>query len=253
MSTKAARARTGKLWMIPTSLIHSAGAIIATMNGSLYSITLPALSANTLYYIYFVANSGLTLSISTNPPSNFSDGRILVGAFYSTGDVAPVWGSFVNIDGVPNSEPFYGGLAALTSNNTAITKAGGTTEDRVFYTRFGKQVKIEFSHSKNGSGGTAAAGNWNYNTAVFPADSAKIPGLSQEDTANGIASVTTPTDGRSLVVFWNFNDFWNFRYTTPSNVVVSSTTHPYNPATWRMGGSWTYPVAAWSNTALKDL
>lgn len=249
----------GGLLSLAPSLLKIGGLwrrTIATIQVAVPAVMLP----NTRYQVFAVDAGGgavsLVVSINENSvgPAGYTRWA-LVGSFYSTGHTVPVWGAFVNISGVPNTRPWYGGLCQLTQNGGgAITKPGAPDEDQVIFTRQGALVKMEWSFSKAGAGGSAPGGNWEYNTLnVLPTDDSLIPGITQEDTNNGIAGITTPTDGRNLNVFYNNNNKWCFRYTTPSNVVASNTTHPFAAGTFRFGGSWSYPVAAWSVTAIKDL
>lgn len=97
-----------KNFILPDSISYSAGNVTATIDGKLYSGVLPAFSVptlNTLYFVYFVP--GGTLVASTRPNSQGPEGYnswVLVGAYYTNGDSnTPDFGTFVSIDGTPNT------------------------------------------------------------------------------------------------------------------------------------------------------
>lgn len=242
--------------LIPDSLTHNAGTITAVFGTKVYTTVLSGLAANTRYQLYLIPNGTMVFSINENSvgPSGQTS-WFLVGSFYATGNVTPVWGTFVNIEGSPNSRPWFGGLTQLSQSGGGFITKGGTIDiDEVIYTRMGAQIKIEWSHSKTGAGGSAPGGNWEYDTnTYFPTDNSLIPGITQEDTVNGLAQVTTAGDGRNLHTYYNNNNKWSFRYTTPSNTIASNTTHPYAAGSFRLGGNWIYPVQAFGVTPIKDL
>ena len=97
---------SAKKFLVPDSLSHSAGVISAVFGSTTYSVTLSGLGSNTIFYLYIVP--GGTLVFSTNVNSVGPAGQtswILVGAFMSTGNSPVAFGSFINIDGVPISDP----------------------------------------------------------------------------------------------------------------------------------------------------
>lgn len=232
---------------------YPTGALTRTISADL------TMAANTLHFVYAQILGGIpVLRISIQIPSVYvalNPTAKLVGAFYSTGHVSPVFGTFVTIEGAPISGPWHGGLTQLSQNGGgAITKGGTIDSDEVIFSRSGKDIRVVWSHAKSGAGGSAPGGNWEYNTAaVFPTHDDYFTGITQEDTCNAVASITTPTDGRNLVMLYNNLNKWVFRYTTPSNTIASNTTHPYAANTFRIGGQFVYPVLAWSETPLKDL
>jgi hypothetical protein len=100
------------------ALSHNAGTITLatsrlTIGGQQYTTSslqhaLGTLTANTLYMLYVVLSGGVaTLVKSTNVnsvgPVGFTSWK-LVGALYSSGVAVPLFGSFVNIRGVPSSD-----------------------------------------------------------------------------------------------------------------------------------------------------
>lgn len=96
---------SAKKFLIPDNLTHAAGTISAVFGSATYSVALSSLGANSLYYLYIVP--GGTLVFSANPNSLGPMGYtswMLVGAFMSTGNSPVVFGSFINIDGVPTSD-----------------------------------------------------------------------------------------------------------------------------------------------------
>lgn len=140
------------------SLSHSAGTIslassVLTIGGQQYSGALSRLiatdvtmTANTLYMIYAVINSGnMELRISANVnsvgPSGFTSWK-LVGAFYTNGLSPIAFGSFVNIQGTPSTStpiPFNLGVNFTGSNGTA------SISNDCYYSRIGNTIYTTFS------------------------------------------------------------------------------------------------------------
>lgn len=132
---------------------------VLTIGGQQYTlassiqVALPSLSANTLYMVYAVISGGVpTLVISQNVnsvgPSGYAAWK-LVGAFYADGQTSVGFGSFVNIEGVPES-----GLWTITPSfpNAITLNATGKVDPIARFRRVGKYGILEF-FMKNGSGG----------------------------------------------------------------------------------------------------
>lgn len=135
------------------ALSHSSGVITLaasrlTVGGQQYTTsalnrtiaTDVTMAANTLYMIYAVVSGGVvSLRISANVnsvgPAGFTS-WVLVGAFYSTAANTPVWGSFVNIEGPPETQTevseagstqlnaFYAGMSSFTVTNYNWSRVG---------------------------------------------------------------------------------------------------------------------------------
>jgi len=122
-------------YQIPDSLTHTAGTISAVFGTTTYNANLSGLTAMALYYLYIRKVSGVTslVYVTTAPQSmrtSFSD-AVLIGAFYANGITAGVgFGSFVNIEGVPQSQVFnYTGTGTWT--NTVITSRTKVVGDKM--------------------------------------------------------------------------------------------------------------------------
>ncbi len=240
---------------VPTYLTIGGQQYKVTTNLSRTIATDLAMVANNLYMVYAVRNSGNTeLRISTNVnsvgPAGFSSWK-LVGAFYA--NKTPAWGTFVTIEGVPVSNTWDAGLVDLRQSSTPITKGGTPVLDATFVRRVGNKVYIQIAYAKTGAGGSEPGGAYQFVNSLFPENPAEITGTTSEDTVNGVGQVTTPGDGRNIHIFYNSGATWDFRYTTPTNTLVSNVTHSYAANTFRIGAAWEYPVLAWTNTPLKDL
>lgn len=105
---------------IPDSLTHSAGTISAVFGTTTLNVALTGLSATTIYYLYVRKVSGiLSLVYSTTVPSTyratFTD-AMLIGSFIADGLNSPGFGSFINIEGAPQSQVFsYQGSGSWTN------------------------------------------------------------------------------------------------------------------------------------------
>lgn len=147
------RSLSGKLWMIPNSLSHSAGIITALIGSTTYSCTLSGLVANTRYQLYVVPGS-TTLQFSTREnslgPLGFTS-WILIGSFYSNGLSSVTFGSFINIDGVPKTMN-----AVVTQVTWSIT--GFTIQPVMAWERHGRNWAFTTGFQKDGSAGVGAVG-----------------------------------------------------------------------------------------------
>lgn len=123
------------------------------------NVNYPSLTANTLYMIYAIVNSGSpAIVISTNfnsiGPVGYNSWK-LVGAFYSNGESSVGFGAFVNIVGKPSTECIDSGILEITSTGTPPTK--GTIEfDKTRYRIDGKHIYIQhaFRQTTTGANGT---------------------------------------------------------------------------------------------------
>lgn len=134
--------------------VISLGASDLTIGGQQYSTptlnrtisTDVTLVANTLYMIYAVVNSGVVdLRISTNVnsagPAGFSSWK-LVGAFYSNGASSVAFGSFVGIEGTPESD-------WITFDPTGTWVANTSYFGR--WKRTGTNLELQFRVSTSGA------------------------------------------------------------------------------------------------------
>ncbi len=114
------------------------------------------LAANVLYMIYAVRNAGNTeLRISTNVnsigPAGFLSWK-LVGAFYSNNLTVPLFGSFVNIEGVPSTSLMDIDVTSPNSSWTSVTNFAGKSK----YHREGKFLSLVYKVTLAGAQGIEA-------------------------------------------------------------------------------------------------
>ncbi|OQW46487.1 MAG: hypothetical protein A4S09_16350 [Proteobacteria bacterium SG_bin7] len=240
--------------LIPDSLSHSGGIITAVLSGVSYSHTLSGLTANTLYFLYMRINSGnVILTSSTSIPSvyrvSFPE-AILVGAFYADGMSPVAFGSFVNIEGAPESLPIsYTPVWTSLGTNPTL----GTTSITGFWTRKGAYALLNFGF-QIGSGFSPGTSTYLMSTPT-----------NIQMTSVGLANPLNTLDGDSMFID---NSASNFQYrlsaersgaTAISFRVANSTAQwaaslPVTPATSDFFQSAvSTPILAWSNTPLKDL
>lgn len=144
---------TRKTFEIPKSLTHDAGQIEAEFSAATYSVSLATLTANTLYFLYLLKVSNVpTLSYSTSLPSSIRNSfpdAVLVGAFYSNGMTTPVFGSFVNIEGIPTT-------ARPVSSNLTMDAGTPFTRTNIVWSRKGRDFHATISALKDGTAGVGA-------------------------------------------------------------------------------------------------
>lgn len=168
---------SGKLWMTPDSLVHSAGSLVAVLNGKMSSVALSGLTANTLYMIYFVPNVGLAYSINNNSIGPGTANWVLVGAFYSNQSSA--FGSFLNISGKPTTAAISHAATLASSGGGGITFNGTVPiAPNGYWKRCGELLKYVQSW-RNGTGGPAsgAAGSI---LMPFPTNIVPSPGVASD-------------------------------------------------------------------------
>lgn len=247
----------------PASVVQLDGARI-TLGGQQYNFdtvqeSLPSLTSTTLYFVYAVLFSGSpALRISTNVnsvgPAGFNSWK-LVGAFYSNGLSSVGFGSFVNIEGRPETEliPFTAIIKGVTSDPTE----GGSVVKESWFTRDGKDTIVKFSYTQ-ATGGTAGSGQY----YVPPPENLTIDS-SVETTVSeqasrvrgscAIASNGNERHGPALIDVDNGGvQLYTGNETNVLNLWSSSVTSLAND---NLDVSFIIriPITEWSNTPLKDL
>ncbi len=203
------------------------------------------MTANTLYMIYAVRNSGNTeLRISTNfnsvGPTGFLSWK-LVGAFYSNGVTGSIaFGSFITIDGTPTSNQWnFTPTGAWTSN---ITYSG-------FLERRGDRLVYIGFYSLTGAP-NAVQQFWNMPTNL-PLDISKV-------TPNfGCVGVGTAQDSGVASYMGGIQLLSGLMYLYVQTAAQSTGITNNAPVTWGNADSGTIevevPIVGWSNTPIKDL
>jgi hypothetical protein len=221
-----------------------------------------SMSANTLYMIYAVLNSGVVeLRYSSNVnsvgPAGFTYWK-LVGAFYANGMSPVAFGSFVTIEGVPTTLNYINYIPTLnTTGGGAITlNATSKIDPSGRYMRRGSNIHLH-SNFRNGTGG-AATGNAGAMLLSMPS------GLSFNGPSTGDGNFGSYVghaglyDGASLntgrmdgVYFiYNATDMTPVRSApqTSSGVNVSDIIAQFSCNIWAE-----FIPTGWTNTPLKDL
>ena len=260
------------------ALSHSSGVITLqasrlTIGGQQYVTTSSinrtistdlVMTLNNLHMVYAVISGGtVQLRISTNVnsigPAGFTAWK-LVGAFYSNGNSA--FGSFVNIEGVPKSAPFFAGEARLFIGGTLVTNKGVVTIDEVHIYRHGETMHMEWRFQKD-STGQSLTGAYE----IAPPQFGSVPTAYQIDESKiaslvGINFVRTMghgwwgNTGIAYDVLINYvggnvirgakSDGTNTEMNTTSVNWLGQSIHYY-------GLNVEFPVSQWNNTPLKDL
>lgn len=220
--------------------------------------TLSGLTANSLYFLYMRINSGsVILTSSTSVPSVYRASfpeAILVGAFYADGMSPVAFGSFVNIEGVPetSSVPYLPVLEATGTN----PNLGSTGVREGFWVRKGSRIHLDLRFVASGTGITAGSGS--YRTIVpFSFGSNNLGVTGQYVTAQvGRSFGTVPSTAVNLTAFrsgsyiyWYQSDggIGNGEFST--SIPASAFTASGNSLTTKAD----YEAASLSNTPLKDL
>jgi hypothetical protein len=251
-------------------LTHSAGNInmiassanpaFLTIGGQQYKVSstlvvaLPSMTANSRYQVFAVQSGGVvSLVISQNEnsvgPVGYSRWK-LVGSLYSNNTL--VFGSFVNIKGVPvtNEIPYTPALTSSGGGNITLN-ATGVINPSGFWMRNGNQVKVYFG-LRNGTGGSASGA----------AGGVKI-GLPTNLVASGRTS-----DG-------NFGNFVttggafkggggadSFDYYFVYDLITVTPVKPATGNTWQVSDmiaqvslnfDGTFGIVGWTNTPIEDL
>ena len=197
----------------------------------------------TLYYVYAVISAGSPiLVISTNVnsvgPATYTSWR-LVGAYYSTGDTVPVFGSFVNITGVPNSGkisylPVITGLGTCTGISGYVVRSGILADVQMAWTNgtptaVTVQLSLPFTLSSTIAAGYNPVGIGT-NTGAAPGPYAVLVYPGQSDFKIGLGEKATTGSGSPL---------------TGTTAYMSVSQTPFMKAL--------VPVSGWTNTQLIDL
>lgn len=233
-------------YMIPDSLVHSAGSIIATFGTTSYTTALPALTANGLYYCYLLSGS---MTIVTSAPSAYrlsNPSAILIGAVQADGSNSPVFGSFVNIEGVPQT-------------NVYSFQGSGSWTNTVYSSRIrrnGDKAEIEYTLSfiSTPSSGILAV-NTPTNLTMDITKLSSTTGFNFDSNLNGKAKMLVGSAWEGLVLR-NSNTSFVLSYLDPNANEAFVT--PTAPASFSTTGHYIHitielPISGWSNTPLKDL
>lgn len=243
----------------PTSTTVRLGSgSFVTIAGIQYAVTsnidavLPALSANSLYFMYAVISGGavtLTISQNVNSVGPGTSAWRLVGAFYSNGLNSVGFGSFVNIRGVPKSGP----VAHNGSSNLP-----NFSVNRCFWSRNGDLMQYEWGGSFTG---TPAAGT----QVQFYTPFNVLSNTVGSDDGEGVTGLANCTDGgqqnygpfqiRKLgpatfgVYYLNVAGtyFNGSTITTTNNVFAMSTGDAVSARLHDL------PISGWAITPLEDL
>lgn len=253
---------------IVRNLQHSAGNIsigagsVVTIGGQQYtlpssiSVALPSLSYVQRYFVYAVISGGnpaLVISQNVNSvgPAGFA-GWKLVGAFYSNGQSPVGFGSFVTIEGVPETQLFpYIPTGSWVSN---VTYSGFV---KVIGDQMQLIMKIDVS---SGPDVTQLVMNM---IAGYSMDSSKLT-ASADDVArfpsDGYILDSGNTIYKARAVYQNANQF-RTKYETSnspgSGVGIIAVIDASNPMVFATGDEVFFevivPVVGLSNVPLKDL
>lgn len=238
-----------KQYIIPNSLTHSSGIITAVMNTTQYSVSLTGLTAITLYYLYLRTNAGVTqLFYSAATPSVYRityPEATLVGAFYSNGLSPVAFGSFVNIEGSPESNVFA--FNATGSWNTNVAHNG-------LIARFGDSMEFEVKTVCSGAPNIA---QYLINMPTgYVIDTLKTSSNTENVSGFGSAlDLTTVYLGQSAI--FTANQFFVRVWLTNGTYGVHSDITNTNPFTFGSADLVYFkirvPIVGLTNTALKDL
>lgn len=218
--------------------------------------------ANTLYMVFAVIVSGaVQLRISTNfnstGPAGFTSWK-LVGAFYSNGLASVAFGSFVNIEGAPNSGWIQTLLSIKDNNGTGVSVlsvAPQTSQRR--WKRQGQQLMEEFGYYQNATLGIAGSGVYGLNPPT---------NLSYDFTNLSTGGGNSSNLGKVVLDIGGSNSFRQGEMGNASpnltlNLInadgtkqsMSSSFASLNTNLVGFGGRFELPAVGWSDTPLKDL
>lgn len=218
------------------------------------SVALPTLAAASLYFVYAVQTAGVVaLNISQNVnsvgPTGFLSWK-LVGAFYSNGNSSVGFGSFVNIEGSPESE-------SITCNALVIGASFGTvTSPAVYFRRKGDKLEVW---------GTATSGTMNSTSGPY----VQTPGTLAVDfnkiAANvrvGIIQMMEPTGVNTQIPNVNYGPaaLWvDGSITTQvfaSNHIQNNTFDKFINSSGNVSKftfQYEVPISGWTTTPLRNL
>lgn len=248
--------------------VVSVGPTLLTIRGQQYyslatSLTLPALTANTLYFLYASPfGTGFTLAVSTSAPSVYKASTPLselVGAFYSNGLTSVAWGSFVNIVGTPQT-------IATIPTNISITGTGGTPVPNgsalisASWGRWGDRFSLGYLLQQTG-GGTIGGGTyiWNLpfsmettNRSLGPYSTYRVG--NGKITSNG-SNAGNPTAILTVLANSPTQVFMNYLQTSIENTAnVGAAAYPMTSSNFAITFSIdNVAISGWANTSLKDL
>lgn len=203
-------------------------------------VTMSALTANTLYYLYVTLSAGVpVLSISTSVNSVGPGATLwkLVGAFYAAS--ATTLGSFVTIDGTP--------VGVWLNYSPTIVSGQGTIVPIAIsgrWRRVGDSMEVATQYDY--SSGTGAAANFALSTPFTMSGSGIIP--------NGLIG--------SGFYYSNATGFKNtdVRFVTSTSVIFTKDSvtgfvqgTDADDAGSGISSNFKATVSGWSNTPLKDL
>lgn len=232
---RVTRNGTNQTWLTPTSLTHSAGTITAVVGTKTYTVSVGSPTANTLYHLYLRISGGtLTMFAVTTIPSTYRVSfpeAVLVGAYYSNGITTPAFGTFVNIDGVPTSQPIQ--------YNPVVSGLTLTSSEMMWW-RYGLQMFVDGKYVVATVAGTE--GQLGLPSSYASAAAAIIPSLRRSGTGSQTDIQMSIEPGVGYFTYISFG-------ATPakqngSTVLTVSDTAHINAST---------PITGWSNTPLKDL
>lgn len=213
------------------------------------------MAANTLYMIYAVLSAGVPeLRISTNVNSVGPAGFVawkLVGAFYANGNSSVGFGSFVNIEGSPETYQAVSFLPTFTTDTGTMTNSVLTGT----YMRRGQFIKCFWRLEYSG-----ATGTWTVLNAFVPnnilLDSTSLPATvvaGEKSLGSGFVNGGTPNSPINV----NWLDSQRVR---PRIATVSGATVPFSDlsnTTLNSGQSLDFEfevaVQGWNSKPLKDL
>ena len=237
-----------------------------TIGGQQYRITsaltvsTTLTSANTRYQVYAVISGGSpALVISSNEnsvgPAGYTSWK-LVASYYTNGMSPVAFGSFINIEGVPETGEITWVCSPTISGGTSPTK-GTTSVDRAVYIRRGKTLfaRHEYNQSSAGTAGSGGDGIYRWN----------LPGITLDST-NMTVSGGNGRQANNTCFLYNGVVLGAFGTIQPgpdgvSFVYVAVNTaqrqgsgyYAINQADSLQGCSFEFPVSGWSNTPIKDL
>lgn len=206
--------------------------------------------ADTLYMIFAIVVSGVVqLRISANfnstGPAGFTSWK-LVGAFYADGMGSPAFGSFVNIEGVPQSNVFQ-------------FQGSGSWTNTIYSSRLrrnGDKAELEYTLSfiSTPSSGILAV-NTPTNLTMDITKLSSTTGFNFDSNLNGKAKILVGSAWEGLVLRNSNTSFVlsyldanaNEAFVTPAAPASFSTTGHYIHITVEL------PISGWTNTPIKDL
>lgn len=234
--------------VLPPSLLTLGGRQYRTSTLSRLISADVTLAANTLYFVYAQIVAGVpALRISTSPPSSYTISNptaTLVGAMYANAATTPAFGSFVNIDGPPETQneiseagvtqlnAFYAGMTSFTVSAYNWSRIGRhlfVTIRLDSVTPNGTSFRVPLPRGIIGVENTYHIGHYSGQNGATNALGGSIIGVGSSDVSAG----NSITSGSSLSL-------------APGSTIMGT-----GPTTW--GCTFRTHIAQWSATPLKDL